>query len=130
MSLESSGMWRRVFTLKWTYVSEVRTASIFTAIVMMMEAVRISETSVHFNVTTRRYIPEDSKLHTRCRENLKSHINFNVIILCYAFQVVSSFMFSTKILYAFLISPTHYTRSEHFVLVDLNIVIIFDWHKL
>jgi hypothetical protein len=28
-----------------------------------MEAVRTSETSVNFNVTTRRYIPEDSKLH-------------------------------------------------------------------
>jgi hypothetical protein len=41
--------------------------------VMMMEAVRTSETSVHFNVTTRRYIPEDSKLLTRRRENLKSH---------------------------------------------------------
>jgi hypothetical protein len=27
-----------------------------------MEAVRTSETSVNFNVTTRRYIPEDSKL--------------------------------------------------------------------
>jgi hypothetical protein len=39
----------------------------------MMEAVRSSETSVHFNVITRRYIPEDSKLHTRRRENLKSH---------------------------------------------------------
>jgi hypothetical protein len=39
----------------------------------MMEAVRISETSVNFNVTTRRYIAEDSKLHIRHRENLKSH---------------------------------------------------------
>jgi hypothetical protein len=39
----------------------------------MIEAVRTSETSVHFNVTTRRYIPVDSKLHTRRRENLKSH---------------------------------------------------------
>jgi hypothetical protein len=29
----------------------------------MMETVRTSETSVNFNVTTRRYIPEDSKLH-------------------------------------------------------------------
>jgi hypothetical protein len=29
---------------------------------LMMEAVRTSETSVNFNVTTRRYIPEDSKL--------------------------------------------------------------------
>jgi hypothetical protein len=26
------------------------------------------------DVTTRRYIPEDSKFHTRRRENLKSHI--------------------------------------------------------
>jgi hypothetical protein len=43
-------------------------------IALMMEAVRISETTVTFNVTTRRYIPEDSKLHTRRRENLKSHI--------------------------------------------------------
>jgi hypothetical protein len=31
-------------------------------IALMMEAVRISETSVHSNKTTRRYIPEDSKL--------------------------------------------------------------------
>jgi hypothetical protein len=38
---------------------------------MMMEAVRTSELSVNFNVTTRHYIPEDSKLHTHCRENLK-----------------------------------------------------------
>jgi hypothetical protein len=28
--------------------------------------------TINFNVTTRRYIPEDSKLHTRRRENLKS----------------------------------------------------------
>jgi hypothetical protein len=56
--------------LKLTDVSEVRTASIIRA---MMEAVRSSETSVIFKVTIRRYIPEDSKLHTRRRENLKSH---------------------------------------------------------
>jgi hypothetical protein len=44
-------------------VSEVRTASITRAIIaLMMEAVRISETSVNFKVTTRRYIPEHSKL--------------------------------------------------------------------
>jgi hypothetical protein len=29
----------------------------------MMEALRTSETSVNTNLTTRRYIPEDSKLH-------------------------------------------------------------------
>jgi hypothetical protein len=41
-----------------------------------MEAVRTSETSVNFNVTTQHNIPEDSKLHTRCRENLKCHKEF------------------------------------------------------
>jgi hypothetical protein len=41
---------------------------------MTTEAVRTCEISVNFNVTARRYIPEDSKLHTRRRENLKSHI--------------------------------------------------------
>jgi hypothetical protein len=32
-------------------------------IALMMEAIRTSETSVNFNVTIWRYIPEDSKLH-------------------------------------------------------------------
>jgi hypothetical protein len=41
---------------------------------LMMEAVRISETSVD-NHFTRQYNPEDSSEHrTRRRENLKSHI--------------------------------------------------------
>jgi hypothetical protein len=39
----------------------------------MMEAVRTSETSVNIYLTTQQYIPEDSKLHTRRRENLKSN---------------------------------------------------------
>jgi hypothetical protein len=39
----------------------------------MMETVRTSETSAYLNVTTRRYIAEDCKLHTRRRETLKSH---------------------------------------------------------
>jgi hypothetical protein len=47
--------------LKLADVSEVRTASIKA----MMEAVRTSETSVNFNLTTRRYIPKDSKLHMK-----------------------------------------------------------------
>jgi hypothetical protein len=57
--------------LKFADVSEVLTA--FIIIALIMEAVRTSETSVNFNVNTRRYIPEDSKLHVRRRENLKSH---------------------------------------------------------
>jgi hypothetical protein len=40
----------------------------------MMEAARTSETSV-YNYFTRQYIPEDdSELHTRRSENMKSHI--------------------------------------------------------
>jgi hypothetical protein len=62
-------MMRRVVTLKWTDVSKVRTASIIRAVIHLPD----DGGSTH-DVTTRRYIPEDSKLHTRRRENLKSHI--------------------------------------------------------
>jgi hypothetical protein len=41
-------------------LSEERTAAIISA--LMMAAVCSCETSVHFNATTRCYIPEDSKL--------------------------------------------------------------------
>jgi hypothetical protein len=41
---------------------------------VMMEAVRNCETSVYSNETKRGYTPEGSQLHTRLRENLKSHI--------------------------------------------------------
>jgi hypothetical protein len=40
-------------------------------VALMMEAVRTSEMSVNIYLTTRQYIPEDSKLHNRRRENLK-----------------------------------------------------------
>jgi hypothetical protein len=40
----------------------------------MMEPVCTSEMSVNFNETTHPYVPEDSKLHTGRRENLKSHV--------------------------------------------------------
>jgi hypothetical protein len=54
-----------------TDVSQVRAASIINALIM--EAARTSETSVDIQLRTRQYIPEDSELHTRSRENLKSH---------------------------------------------------------
>jgi hypothetical protein len=54
--------------------SKVLSASIIRIIALMMEAASISETLVNFYKTTRRNIPEDSQLHTRRRENLKSHI--------------------------------------------------------
>jgi hypothetical protein len=44
----------------------------------MMEAARTSETLVNFFQTTRRYNPEDSHLHTRRRENLKSYHNISL----------------------------------------------------
>jgi hypothetical protein len=43
-------------------------------IALMIEAVSTSETSVRFYQTTRRNTPEDGHLHTRSRENLKSHL--------------------------------------------------------
>jgi hypothetical protein len=39
-----------------------------------VEAARTSETSVGIYLTTLQYIPEDSELHTRRPENLKSHV--------------------------------------------------------
>jgi hypothetical protein len=53
----------------------VFTSSIIRAmmIALMMEAASASETSVNFYQTTRRNIPEGSHVHTRDRENLKSH---------------------------------------------------------
>jgi hypothetical protein len=43
-------------------------------IALMMEAACTSETLVNFYQTTRRYNPEDSHLHIRRRENLKSYL--------------------------------------------------------
>jgi hypothetical protein len=43
-------------------------------IALMMEAVRTSDTTGYSNETTRRYVPRGYHFHTRCRENLKSHI--------------------------------------------------------
>jgi hypothetical protein len=42
---------------------------------LMMEVVRISETSVNFNLITLCYIPEDSKLRTRRREISQENIS-------------------------------------------------------
>jgi hypothetical protein len=58
---------------------EVSLLGYIAIIALMMEAVRTSETSVNFNVTTRRYIPEDTKLHTRRHENLKSHTHLSPV---------------------------------------------------
>jgi hypothetical protein len=46
----------------------------------MMEAESTSETSVNFYQTTRRNNPEDSHLHNRRRENLKSQTCFKFAV--------------------------------------------------
>jgi hypothetical protein len=45
----------------------------FSLAIALIKAVSTSETSVNFYQTKRHNIPEDSHLHIRRRENLKSH---------------------------------------------------------
>jgi hypothetical protein len=64
-------MYCRVLNWMSTDVSEVCAASIIRA---MMEAAHTSEMSVDILLRTCQYIPEDSELHTRSCENLKSQM--------------------------------------------------------
>jgi hypothetical protein len=50
---------------------------------LMMEAARTTETSVDIQLRTWHYIPEDSELHTRRRENLKSHKPRHVLLIVF-----------------------------------------------
>jgi hypothetical protein len=69
-----------------TDVSEVRATSI---IALMLEVARTSETLVD-NYFTRQYIPEDnSELHTRRRENFKSHMVHDGLTIISDVKVVS-----------------------------------------
>jgi hypothetical protein len=61
-------------------------------IALMMEAALTSETSV-YNYFTRQYILEDkSELHTRRRENLKSHVFMHVYYITYTNQYMRYFL--------------------------------------
>jgi hypothetical protein len=71
---------KQLFSAEFTLANIKR--RIFWAMRVMMEAARISETSVGIQLTTRQYIPEDSELHTHRRENLKSHIVAYTRSLC------------------------------------------------
>jgi hypothetical protein len=46
-----------------------------------MVAASTSETSVNIHQTKRRNNPEDSHLHSRRRENLKSHLSISFAIM-------------------------------------------------
>jgi hypothetical protein len=43
------------------------------------DGVRTSETSVNFNVTTRRYIPEGSKLQGMLKTKIRRHVNLSTL---------------------------------------------------
>jgi hypothetical protein len=57
----------------------VLAASIIRVIDLMMEAASTSEMLVNFYQTTQLNNPEDSHLHTHCRENLKYHKNWILV---------------------------------------------------
>jgi hypothetical protein len=59
-------------TIFWV-VEPCSVVKVFRLIALMMEAAGTSKTPVNFYQTTRRYNPEDSHLHTRHRESLKSY---------------------------------------------------------
>jgi hypothetical protein len=69
-------MLHRAVCHKFIDVSEALAVSIIRLIIaLIMEPESTSETSVNSYQITRRYISESSRLHTRRRENLKSHQN-------------------------------------------------------
>jgi hypothetical protein len=83
----------------------------------MMEAARASETLVNFYQTTRRYNPEDSRLRTHRRENLKSYI----LILSYIGLPNGTFSsVKTKILVSYAFFSMHATGTSHPLYLDVN----------
>jgi hypothetical protein len=68
--------------VKFADVSEVLPASIIALMItLVMEAASTFETLKTLYQTTRHNFPEDSRLHIRCRENLKSHHIKPVLLL-------------------------------------------------
>jgi hypothetical protein len=64
-------------------------------IALMMEAASTSETSVNFCRTIWRNNPEDSHLHTRRHENLKSHKKWVIILSTFIIKSTSFISFSS-----------------------------------
>jgi hypothetical protein len=71
---KNGGVAKSLFVFRFHSSNEWSMAA--SIIVLMMEAIRNSETSVNFYRTTRRYNSEDSHLRTSPHKNLKSHIYF------------------------------------------------------
>jgi hypothetical protein len=69
-------------------------------IALMMEAASTSETSVNFHQTTRRNNPEDSHIHTRSRENQKSHfirLRFRYLLELFVLKLLQFIMLNGNI---------------------------------
>jgi hypothetical protein len=77
----------------------------------MMEAERISETSVYFYETTWRYIPKGCHLHTR-RENLKCHSRIALPFMEHGASLPYEFLTAGK-MWVFVLCEV--TPCRHFV---------------
>jgi hypothetical protein len=84
--------------------------------IALMMAARTSETSVDIQLISRKYIPEDSELHTRRRENLKSH------------RVATLFDPAFTITFQFLHS--NYKRKPHKSKVKVKQSLYTPWRRL
>jgi hypothetical protein len=73
MMMETASSLKRRETSTRLHGAEELAASIIRMMALMMEAASTSKTSVNAYQTTHRNNPEDSHLHTRRREKLKSH---------------------------------------------------------
>jgi hypothetical protein len=88
------------------FISSVLLCSIIRAIIaLMMEAASTSKTSVNFYQTTWCNNPEDSQLHTRRRENLKSHLATLILLqLIFLGHLIQCFFFSVTSTYSTFIT--------------------------
>jgi hypothetical protein len=95
-----------------------------------MEAKYFSETSVYFQLTTRRYIPENSTLHDHCCGNLRSYVIVTQLLrLNLTYQLRGLYVFWKENLFEFvalcfeIIYVTYWIRSRVSCKLSLNFYI-------
>jgi hypothetical protein len=91
----------------------------------MMEAERTSETSVDIQLRTRQYIPEDSELHTRRRENLKSHIVISKSPLLLDVNQLSNSVINTTFQYSVFTLNNRMSKLWNNFFIDLYLLSAF-----
>jgi hypothetical protein len=86
-----------LYRIVWKMLTDV--SEELTASIIRVEAVSSSETSINMYQTTRCNVPEDSHLHTRRSENLRSHpfqvkaIDFYDIFILYHVTILYNELF-------------------------------------